>query len=468
MTASFARLGIKRARGHRHLLTGSAVLVVGAAIQALSGALFWLVAAKLDSANEVGAAAKLFQSILFVTYLAGLGLPVALARYAADRDDDSDTTFTWAVLATCASALVLGLVYLPVLSFFATDDHPSAGRILTDWNPIGGPLLFAVIVGGAALSLIADVRCMTARRWNLVMVRIALVGLVRFPMLFLVRSSSHRDLWLFVCAAGPMAVSGLVGATLAPGFAGGRLRLGPRPTAARAALRYSAVNYLSTLAYQAPYFALPVIVLTYVSSSTYAGFNVAWGIVAVAFYVPTALGQALLAEGGRDGARLRSQVRLALLIAIGLMTVGAVATFFGSGLVEKIYGAEYRNAGRVLPAMVAAGIPWAITSLLLSEVRILHRHLATVLITASLTAAIVVPALIMVPDRGIDGASAAWLIGNILAGTVAIASVAITRVRATDAHGNLAPGDAVDPSLADPETAADAAEVGITLAEPYT
>jgi len=435
------------------------MLVVGAAIQAGSGAIFWLIAAKLDFETNVGAAAKLSQSVLFVTYLAGLGLPVALARYAASRDEDSDVTFTWAVLATTGTAAAMGLGYVAVLG------SSSATAILTDWHPVGGPLLFAVIVVGAALSMIADVRCMTARRWNLVMVRIALVGLARFPLLFVFRDHGHRAMWLFLFSSGPVALSGFLGATLAPRFAGGRLRLGPRPAAAHAALRYTAVNYLSTLAYQAPYFALPVIVLASVSSASYASFNVAWGIVAVAFYVPTALGQALLAEGGRDGAHLRSQVRLAMVLALGLMAAGALIAMLGSDIVTSVYGEGYADAARVLPVMVAAGIPWAITSLLLSEVRILHRHQSTVAITVTLTAAIVIPAVLLVPEGGlgpdgIDGASVSWFIGNMIAAGVAVVASAASRAR-LEADPSLDD----DPSLDEPATAADATEVGITLAE---
>ena len=166
---TLARLRPARAQGHRHLLTGSAVLVVGAAIQALSGAVFWLIAARLDAESIVGAGGKLFTSVLFVTYLAGLGLPVALARYAADRDPESDTTFTWAVLATIGTSLLFGTTYVALF-------HGSATGLLTEVNPVLGPLFFAVMVAGAALSLIVDVRCMTARRWNLVLARITIVG----------------------------------------------------------------------------------------------------------------------------------------------------------------------------------------------------------------------------------------------------------------------------------------------------
>ena len=258
------------------------------------------------------------------------------------------------------------------------------------------------MVAGAALSLIVDVRCMTARRWNLVLARITIVGFARFPLLLLFQdvSPDHRAFWLFAAATGPVALSGLIGAWFVPRASGGRHRLGPKPDRTRAMVRYSAVNYVSTLAYQAPYFLLPVIVLANVSNDTYASFNVAWGIVAVAFYVPTAIGQALLAEGGRDGAHVHHQLRLAMCLALGLMLAGTLVTFVGSDLITSIYGAAYSEAADILPAMVAAGIPWAVTSLYLSEVRILHRHVATVAITGALTIGIVAPALVLVPDDG--------------------------------------------------------------------
>ena len=63
----------RRASGHRHLLTGSAALVLTAGVQALSGALFWLIAARVDDQTDVGHATALFTSVLFVAFVAGLG-----------------------------------------------------------------------------------------------------------------------------------------------------------------------------------------------------------------------------------------------------------------------------------------------------------------------------------------------------------------------------------------------------------
>lgn len=413
-------------RQHRHLLTGSGVLVAGAAVQGLGGMIFSLVVARWDSKAAFGDASALFTSALFVTYLAGLGLPVALARYSTDRTRESHVVFAWGAIATAVASVIASGAYLALV-------RPGASDVLWDWNPVGGFALFALVVMGSAFSLIVDVRFMTMRRWHLVLARIVVVAVAKVALLPIGRGAEHRPLLLFLYLGGPAALSGFAGLGLVNRVTGGRHRLGPKPLSARAVTRYSLVNYVSTLAYQAPYFALPVIVLVHVDSATNSSFYVAWGIVAIAFYVPSAIGQALLAEGGKDGAHLRSQMRLAMTLAVGLMALGAAAAYLGKGVVTAAYGDGYRESAHILPAMMLAGVPWAVSSLLLTEARVMHRHVATVTITVTLTLAIIVPALILVPGsgsgHGLDGASTAWFAGNVFAAAVAVLVTLVSRRR---------------------------------------
>ena len=403
------------------------MLVLGAAVAGLGGMGFSLIVAQVDTKANFGDASALFTSVLFVTYLAGLGLPVALARYSTDRSVDSHVVFAWGIVATALSSVVAAALYLGVV-------QPKAAHVLTDWNPVGGFVLFAVIVMGSAFSLIVDVRFMTMRRWNLVLARIAAVSAAKVLLVPIGVHSTQRPLLLFVFLAGPVAVSGFVGLASVNRTTGGRHQLSPRPPTVRAVTRYSAINYVSTLAYQAPYFALPVIVLVNVDSATNSSFYVAWGIVAIAFYVPSAIGQALLAEGGKDGAHIRTQMRLAMALAIGLMAAGTLAAYLGKSVLVAAYGEGYQDAAHILPAMMLAGIPWAITSLYLTEARVMHRHASTVIITMTLTLAIIVPALLLVPGNGpghgLDGASRAWLVGNVAAAVVATVVTLVGRRQA--------------------------------------
>ena len=444
--------GAKRGGAHRHLITGSAVLVIGAAVQALGGSLFWLLAANIDPKPVVGTATALFTSINFVVYVAGLGLPVALARFAVGRSDDADTIFTWSIIATIAASAVIAGAYI---GFLAAVRPPSTESLFQGgfiWKAS-----FVVAVVGAALSMIFDVRCMTIRKWNWVLGRITFVAVARLPLVWLIRPGTEPQLWLFAWAVIPLAVTGLLGAPLLNRLSGGRNRLRPKPKATSAMIRYSAVNFVSTIGYQAPYFALPVIVLAHVDADTNAAFYVAWGVVSTSCWVPYAIGQALLAEGGKEGTSIQQQVRTALVLALGIMTIGAIAGWFGSGLITTVYGAQYHDAARILPRMMLAGIPWAISSLYLTEARVLHRHLSTVLITMSLTLAIVMPALWMVPNRGIEGAADAWLFGNLVGMVVAIVAHAFGE-RLGKAGKSLL-SDAITGVDAQP-TVADAPQVG--------
>lgn len=401
-----------RASGHRHLLTGSAALVVTAGVQALSGALFWLIAARGDTQTDVGHATALLTSVLFVAFVCGLGQPVAAARYAAGRTRDDHVLFAWGALATSIASIVGAIVYLLLVSPPAVDE-------LRAWNAVLGPALFMFLAAGTALSLLLDVRLMTQRRWGLVVARALIVGVVRFPLLAL-PIDNQRAVWLLVAAVIPTALSGYLGIALLPRVTGGPHRLGPAPATTRAMVRYSLVNWASTIAYQAPTFAMPVIVLVHVRATLNASFYVAWGMAAMAAYVPMAIGQALLAEGGRDGAHLRSQVRLAIVVAGGLMVAGTAIAAAGKSIVVSLYGDEYREASEILPMLVAASIPWAITSVYLTEARVRHRSGPTVAITVALTLSVLGAALILVPDRGLDGAALAFFGGNVAASLVAI------------------------------------------------
>lgn len=430
-----------RASGHRHLLTGSAALVATAGVQAISGALFWLLAARSDTQTDVGHATALFTSALFVAFLAGLGQPVAVARYAAGRTRDDHVLYAWATAATAAAGSLFGFAFLYVVSPAAIDE-------LRDWDPTLGPALFVFLVVGTGLSLLVDVRLMTQRRWGLVIWRAVVVAVLRFPLLAL-PVDSHRSLWLFVAATVPTALSGIVVTGLLPLVTGDRHRFSPLPSSTRAMVRYSGVNWLSTLAYQAPTFAMPVIVLVNVDPDVNASFYVAWGIVGLAGYVPMAIGQALLAEGGRDGAQVRSQVRLAVVVAGGIMVVGAVLATVLRQVIVTLYGDDYQAAADVLPPLVAASIPWAVTSVYLTEARIRHFSGATIAITATLTVTILGSALVLVPEHGLDGAAWAFLGGNLVAAVVAFGSHWVGRRAYDDAapagpHPSAMGGDEMD------------------------
>ena len=398
---------------HGHLLRGSAWLLISVAANALGGFAFWLIAARIESSDDVGRAAALFTAVMLVNYATNMGLPVAVARYSPDDSAPSTVLFNWAILYTGSSSVLGTAVFLAFLPDSVSDT-------LLQWGWVAGAAIFLVIVFGMSCAVLVEVRLMALRRWGWVFTRVALVGVVRFALV-LVHPLDDEALWLFLVVAGIPALSGMTGFVVLAARRRAHRPLRPLPVNWRAGFRYSWVNYLGVLAVQAATFALPFLVSIEVDSTDYAAFYVAFSITTVIFLVPHTLGQVLLVEGGKGGTDLGRQVKLALGLALAFMVVVAIGGRLASGLVTPVYGADYAPAARILPTLVVAGIGWAVTSICLTKARVEENVAAIVAISMVLAVSILVPAVVMVGNDGVDGAARAWLIGNIIAAVTAAA-----------------------------------------------
>jgi len=411
-----------RSGEHAPLVRGSAWLMVSIIVQGLSGYAFWLAAARLFPSDEVGHASALFSSVLFVTYLTGFGLNIAVARYAADGSRDADVYFSWSLAITVASSLVGAAAYLTFVSSETID-------VIRVWGAPTAVVLFFFVVAGTSMAALVDIRLTAAHRWQWVLIRVGVVGVARLLPLVALPEGETREVWLFLLAGGLPALSGFVGVVLLPRAIGGGLRLRPWPSDGPVAVRFALVNFGADLAARAPMFALPVIVLIDVTATANANFYVAFNITTMLFLIPVTIGQVVLIEGSKALARAASQARLALVLTLAVMGAASLATWALSGLVVSLYGSDYDDAARILPLLMAAGVPWAVTSIALAEMRVRHSHAGTTAITAVFAAGVLLPALVLVPQDGLDGAVAAWLGGNVAAAAVGLLAVRLVRPR---------------------------------------
>lgn len=413
--------------------SGSGLISVVVALQLLANMSFWVAASRVVDADALGHAGELFTSMQFVVYLTGMGLTVANSRFGADGSAAADGLLTWSLLVTTATSLLGAAMYLGMLSVFVERGHVTASATLDlVTSSAGGIAALFVLVAGASLALLVDVRLMAARRYDVLIARAVLIGLARLPLL-LVDHPIDDALWLFAVVSVPTLLYGLSGVLFLPRLAGVRYHLRPKPREGRRSARFAAVNYVATLALEAPQFALPVVVGLWVSGAAFANFFIAWGAAAAVLLLPAAIAQVSLVEGARTGDEMPRRAAESMAIALGIAVVALAGSFIANDLVTVVYGSDYTEAARLLPLFVAAAVPWAISSILLTEARIRKDHLTTVAITATLGIGTIVPALVLVPDRGVDGAVAAWLAGNVAA---ALTGAVLTIARRSDAPGS--------------------------------
>jgi O-antigen/teichoic acid export membrane protein len=422
--------------GRRTMVRGSAWYVGSVAVGAALSLGFLLVAARLVDQDALGAANGLWAQLQLVNYLTAMGLPVAMARYGSGRARTVHVLFLWALLYTAVTSVIGTVIYGAVAPHVIAKAYLAP---LQQWGLGGGLAVFCLLTMGISFALLVEVRLVTLRRWHWVFARVALLSLARFP--FLALPVLHTEAFgLFLLMAGLPALSGFLGVAALYAATPRRERapLLPLPSEARPALAFASVNYVSMLAAQAPQFALPVVVTGYVPAAQYAPFYLAWQVTMMAFLVPHTIGQVVLTEGSRSRGAAGQQVRLGLALSMGAMVValGAVLVVVKLGIIPKVLGPDFALTATLLPRFVAAGIPWAVTSVCLAKARVEGNHARTVAITVGFALATLLPAVAMTRMAGVNGTAWAWLLGNAVA---AVFALGLTLAARTTSRGDLVP-----------------------------
>jgi hypothetical protein len=396
------------------VVPGSIALGGAVAIQALGGLAFWLLAAHLHATERIGEGSALFQSVLFLNYVASLGLPVALARFGG-LGKPSVTLMRLGVSARTASAVVSAGLFLVLTSASGIGDPLWSSGVML------GSLIYVGLTVGMALAVLVEVRLITLRRWGWVLARAAVPALLRLPLLALAAAATDEvnGMTLFVLAAGPMALSGFVGVVaLRFGIDGATA---PLTAATRAAfVRCAAVGWLNTIATEGPIFAVPLIVALTVGSAENAAFYVAWSFGALAFVLPQMVAQVTVSEAAQGGAA-EAQLLGGLKLALGITMVAAVLAQFGAGLVASAYGPGYELVADQLPLLVAASICWCYTAIGIASARLAGRDHDIALLSAVFLIGTVGPTVLLVGRSGSAAATWAWLLGNASAALTAFA-----------------------------------------------
>lgn len=404
--------------GPGQVTRGSVALASSIVLNALGGLAFWFAAARLVSIDEVGRSSALFQSLLFVNFVANLGLPVLVGHAASGRSQRAAMISNAATAVRTLAAVIGGLVFLAIAW---TSDllAPLVGE-----RPVLGALAFVVLSVGAGLAVLFEVRLIALREWGLVVARAGAVAVSRLPVLFVVAAADDTDaaLLVFLLAAVPVAASGYLGVFWLRATVDRPHPDAPRwPEDHRELRRYSLVNWFGLLSTQGPIFAVPVIVAFSVPSAENASFYVAWSFGAIVFLLPQMVGQVVLSEASVSTTWINDLFE-GLRIALALTMVAALVAQFGGGLVSDMYGPDYGPVADQLPLVVAAGIGWSYTSLGLAAARVRERHLEVILISTVFVVSTLIPALIFVPRHGSDAAVWTWL-----AGTTVTAAFTATR-----------------------------------------
>jgi O-antigen/teichoic acid export membrane protein len=366
-------------RIHSHLMQdslyrNSLYLIANAALSSIFGFGFWAIAAHIYSTTTIGIVSTIIAASTLIATMSFVGFDYALIKFIPGSNAANKRTHT-GLTATASIAVALSVVYLfviPVfvakLSFLSSSPAWAIGFVLlvvvTVWNTLTNSIFIAHRI--TQYALIAGIG----------------MGIIRLPLLYLLRSHGIGGLFLILLSTLSLAV------VLCFGFLRRYANYSFRLSIDNAELRhmgsYATATYLSNIIGGLPALVLPIIILKMIGSKYAAYFYIASMIGSLLYIIPYATGQSLFAEGNWDAANLNHMLwRAARLMSV--LVISAVICVIALGwTILGVFGKHYQRSGYILLILLAlTGIP-KIASYLFSTVLRVHNRIGSIIIIATI------------------------------------------------------------------------------------
>ena len=397
---------IRRARSDS-LLRNSLFIMSTTVVNSALGFVFWVLAARLYTAEVVGLTAAIVAAGTIVVLLASLGVGGTLIQSLPEQAGSSGWSRTvWAGMATAVSvSLVIGcvaLLMLPLITGELTALHSAryatAFTVGTLAMTAGAILDYVFIAERASGAMFGRNSGVAASKVLVVVLLTAVTGAGAMNLLGAWAAASVVGLGL-----GIIPLTRRVGLQWPPRM----VILAKTALALRSRLAgHQLIGMGSALL---PYL-LPLLVTSRLSSRDNAYFYTAWMMAGIFLIIAPAVSQSLFAEGMHSPHELSVKARSALSIIGALLAPCVLVVLVMGGTLLSAFGPAYEHHSvGLLQIVLLASLPDAVTNVYIAVLRVQRRLATAAALNLGMGIGIVALSWVLLPSLGINSVGWAFL-----------------------------------------------------------
>jgi O-antigen/teichoic acid export membrane protein len=392
---------------------GYALLINSVATSGL-GLFYWILAARLYSAEVVGLNSAVLAAMQFLYGIAVLSLSNVLIRYIPLAGEKTLRLVSITYGASIAITLVVGLGFVVGVRWFL----PAFGFLVA--SPASITLFLVALIMVCVFSL-QDSVLIGLRQAVWVPVENTLFGLAKIGLLaLLVGVSQHYGVllsWIVPAVLSLAPVNLLIFRWLVPRHVAATKAHTER-LILRQIVKYGSSNYAGQVFLLAGTSFLPVLVTSQLGVKATAYFSQPWLLATSLQLVALNLATSLTVEATLDPSRLRADFRRVMVQVAGLLLPMAAVVWFGAPYILRAFGQSYAAEGATLLRWLAlAALPHGLIALSLGLARVQRRLAVIVLAQGAQCVLTLSLSYVLMPRYGITGVGIAYLIS---VGTVAV------------------------------------------------
>jgi O-antigen/teichoic acid export membrane protein len=390
------------------MLVNSWLMLTTMAMMAAAGSVFWVIAARLRPAAEVGLAGSMVTIAESLALFAQLGLNITLIR-TLPRSDRKASDVTIATFVVGGTGFVLATVYgllLPVTS----------PRLHAEINLPFTVFVFAVLTAASAVNQLTDgVFLAINRLWSNLRINGVLLGCTKVALPFAFAGAG---------AIGLYSAVGLAAAIAAAASLTSIHRHQPdRPSLKasrqlRESRRFAGAGYTANVLYFLPQLVFPVLVVNARGPSESAVYFISFQIVTLLNAVVYAVCNSMYADSERAPHQRRHAAAKGGVTTAVATSLGVLMLWFAAPILLSVFGPEYADHGTATLRILTLGtLGVACNYWAAMRLRMAH-HLPSMVSVQLFTTVVMVGLAVTLGHRGVEWVAASWGVGQLVGGLV--------------------------------------------------
>lgn len=395
------------------LIRNAVFLTLSSVVTGGFGVAFWVIAALRFSPTEIGTANGVLSAVGIIANLStlGLGYGVVLLLPAQKSRTEQALLVRSAHTLSLTAALILGAGYLSL-----ADSVSPALAFLND--SAGSALLVVVLTIALTWSALGDAVFLGFRQARFTLFRQGISALIRLPLPLVLFNWPVLGIPISVTFSLVVGLAWAVG-TVFPKLIGIGVRtLAFRFYSVRTLVRVALPNFITSSAWSAPNYVLPLIVLTRFGPEQNGAFYIAWMLASLTFTVASSLASSSLAEGSEDPSTRWQNFHKSLAASFLLQALIVGGVLLWSGQVAGIFGAFYGDTSvPLLRILVLSSFGYSLSAQTQAVLRLQARHGALALVSLLPTGSVLAVAMVV---TNVQQLCWVWVISVTLSGIVGL------------------------------------------------
>ena len=384
------------------LYTNSIYLMLSTGVMAVFGFFFWIINARLYSAEQVGIGTTLISIMRLISSFSLLGLGNSLIKYLPTSDKKNEKINT--------SFTLVGLTSIFVSIFFLVFLKTFSPRLLFVRESIIFSLLFILFIVFSSLNIISESVFIAYRSSKFVLIKSTIFSIAKLILpIFLVALGAYG---IFMS----MGIATAVAFLLSLVFLILRFNYLPKPIIDRIVVRrmtkFSLGNYIAGFIGGLPAMVLPILITNLIGAKFSAYFYLDMMIVNLLYVIPMATSQSLFAEGSYSERGLKIQLKKAIKI-ISLLLVPAILVIFLFGnYILLAFGKEYSYEGFILLKLLSISGIFTSINAIGGVILNIKNRIKLLILVSFIGASIVLSLSIIFIHNNLLGIGVGWMLGQ--------------------------------------------------------